>query len=205
MKLSNHAPSIWPGYVAAVASLVLSLLLLLAILVFAMTQVGSLVSAYMKEILRADPLLQEQAKSKPLPVAIERNLPPPPPPRPRVTEESVKPGVPLRQVRLVFGANVSDVPAAQRAEVVASIQQIQGAATGPWLIWASTLSGDEVMERTVYRLMLSVRKVLFEQGHPENQIELRLEKANTPPPGYGRGEVVVHVAPLNSSTLGRGR
>jgi hypothetical protein len=38
---SKEMVSIWPGYVAAIASLVLSLLLLLAILALAMTQVGA--------------------------------------------------------------------------------------------------------------------------------------------------------------------
>lgn len=42
MKSSNDSLSVWPGYVAAIASLVLSMLLLLAVLVFAMTQVGGL-------------------------------------------------------------------------------------------------------------------------------------------------------------------
>jgi hypothetical protein len=44
MKLGKGVPSVWPGYVAAVASLVLSLLLLLAILVFAMTQIENLLN-----------------------------------------------------------------------------------------------------------------------------------------------------------------
>jgi hypothetical protein len=191
--------------VAAVASLVLSLLLLLAILVFAMTQVGSLVSAYMKEILRADPLLVAQIRSSER-IPSERIPPPAPIPKSQPLEpENVKPGTPFRQVKLVFGANVSDVPAAQRAEVIASIQQIHGPLDGPWLIWATALSSDEVMERTVYRLMLSVRKVLLEQGITEKQIELRLQRSSTPPPGYAQGEITVYIAPAGPGVPGRGR
>jgi len=37
---------VWPGYVAAVASLVLSLLLLAGVMVFAITQVGRLLGFY---------------------------------------------------------------------------------------------------------------------------------------------------------------
>jgi hypothetical protein len=206
MKLSNNAPSIWPGYVAAVASLVLSLLLLLAILVFALTQVGSLVAAYMKEILRADPLLVAQTKlsERTFP---ERSTKPltPQPSGPNQEQESIKPGTPLRQIKLVFGANISDIPAAQRAEVIASIKQIQGSIDGPWLIWSTTLSGDDLMERTVYRLMLSARKILVEQNIAERQIELRLQKSSTPPPGYAQGEIAVYIAPKDAINSGRGR
>lgn len=45
--------SFWPGYVAAVASLVLSLLLLSGVMVIAVTQVGQLVSAYNEDLMVA--------------------------------------------------------------------------------------------------------------------------------------------------------
>lgn len=206
MKLSNNVPSIWPGYVAAVASLVLSLLLLLAILVFALTQVGALVSAYMKEILRADPLLVAQSRVPERITPKPSPLPPAPKPKNQYQEpENIKAGTPLRQIKLVFGANVSEIPLTQRAEVIASVKQMQGPLDGPWLIWATTLSGDELTERTVYRLMLSTRKILLEQNVAERQIELRLQKSMTPPPGYARGEITVYVAPKDAINSGRGR
>ena len=43
--------SVWPGYVAAVASLVLSLLLLAAVMVFSITQIGSAVSDYNERLI----------------------------------------------------------------------------------------------------------------------------------------------------------
>ncbi len=45
--------SVWPGYVAAVASLVLSLLLLAGVLVVAITQVGRLVDGYNEQLMVA--------------------------------------------------------------------------------------------------------------------------------------------------------
>jgi hypothetical protein len=45
--------SVWPGYVAAVASLVLSLLLLAGVMVFAITQVGRLVGFYNEDLMTA--------------------------------------------------------------------------------------------------------------------------------------------------------
>ncbi len=53
MQSSRGVASIWPGYVAAVASLVLSLLLLAGVLVVAITQVGRLVGAYNDQLMMA--------------------------------------------------------------------------------------------------------------------------------------------------------
>lgn len=46
MKLSGDSASVWPGYVAAVASLLLSLLLLAGVLVVAISQIGRVVGNY---------------------------------------------------------------------------------------------------------------------------------------------------------------
>ena len=51
MKLSGDSASVWPGYVAAVASLLLSLLLLAGVLVVAISQVGRLVGSYNRQLL----------------------------------------------------------------------------------------------------------------------------------------------------------
>ena len=53
--MSRHKVSIsvWPGYVAAVSSLVLSLLLLAGVLVVAITQIGRLVEGYNDQLVVA--------------------------------------------------------------------------------------------------------------------------------------------------------
>lgn len=51
MKLSGGSASVWPGYVAAVASLLLSLLLLAGVLVVAISQVGRIVGSYNRQLL----------------------------------------------------------------------------------------------------------------------------------------------------------
>lgn len=214
MNASRNVPSVWPGYVAAIASLVLSLLLLLAILVFALTQVGNIVSAYMQEILRQS-LLEEQAKprvegklmqelpslfrTRPQPTSKAPEAPPEP------AQEAVSPDTPLRQIRLIFASDLSEIPAAQQAEVVASIKQIQAPADASWLIWSSVLATDTLMERSVYRLMLSVRKTLVAQGVPEKQIELQLKPTHVFPPRYQQGEIVIHVAPLHLRSPSKGQ
>jgi len=110
-------------------------------------------------------------------------------------------GVPLRQIKLIFGVNLSDIPASQLAEVISSIQQIQIQAPDDvaWRIWATTLASDSVMERSAYRLLLSARKKLIDQGIQEKRIELRIDKSSTPPPGYQQGEIIIHIAPVQFS------
>ncbi len=53
MRSSIGVVSVWPGYVAAVASLVLSLLLLAGVLVVAITQIGRVVGAYNDQLMVA--------------------------------------------------------------------------------------------------------------------------------------------------------
>lgn len=208
MRLSENVPSVWPGYVAAIASLVLSLLLLLAILVFALTQVGHLVTAYAQELLRAT-LQSEQDQTAP---KNEERLKPAQQvgrieglhiPAAQSPKEPVAPGTPLRQIRLVFGAELSDIPAAQAAEVAAAILQTQAPEDAGWLIWAQVLSGDVLMERAAYRLMLAVRKNLMAQGVSEKKIELQIKTATTPPTRYKQGEIIVYLAPLHLTFPGR--
>lgn len=205
MMTSQSVPSVWPGYVAAIASLVLSLLLLLAILVFALTQVGNLVSSFMQEILRAT-LVSERYKNNASAKSTQRV----PPARAQSQDalqpsEMVAPGTPLRQLRLIFGAELADIPSAQLNEVNASIKQIQAPEDATWQIWANVLAGDAVMERTTYRLLLAVRKNLIAQGVSEKQIELQLKPSKTPPPYYQKGEIIVYVAPLHLRAPERGQ
>lgn len=205
MELAKNAPSVWPGYVAAVASLVLSLLLLLAILVFAMTQVGNIVSIYIQENLRITLLAEKSQSTGASRVAVEvlpmvaKNKPS----QPHI--EAVTPGTPMHQVKLVFGADLGEIPAKQMAEVIHSIQQIQAPSDATWMVWSSVFSGDAVMERTTYRLMLLIRKILIAQGIPEEKTELQLSKSKTPPPRYQEGEIVIYFAPLNLTASEKSR
>jgi hypothetical protein len=50
---AKESISVWPGYVAAVASLVMSLLLLAGVLVVAITQVGGMVDSYNQQLMAA--------------------------------------------------------------------------------------------------------------------------------------------------------
>lgn len=208
MKTAENVPSVWPGYVAAIASLVLSLLLLLAILVFALTQVGHLVSAYMQTLLQEtlqDVPSQPVAPQPPQVQARQGASAPSSRSSPVSRSSSLAAGAPVRQVRLVFAADLADIPAAQLAEVVSLLRQMQAPSDGSWSIWSPVLSGDALMARSAYRLMWSVRQTLIAQGASEKHIGLQLKPSDTAPPNYDTGEIVVYVAPVHLLSRERGK
>lgn len=63
MDLPRNSTSVWPGYVAAVSSLVLSLLLLAGVLVVSISQAGRVVDAYNNQLITAV-ILDEQREQE---------------------------------------------------------------------------------------------------------------------------------------------
>jgi hypothetical protein len=200
MKLAKNVPSVWPGYVAAIASLVLSLLLLLAILVFALTQVGNLVSNYREAIMKAV-LAAERFRTSDVAQPIEKEtttlnpqaLARPPAPRPlkAIGAEST-----LYQITLIFSAGLADIPEQEKLILESAIQKTPLGGESNWRIWSTTYVNDPVMERATFLLMLAARRTLVAQGISEKKIELQLSKSETAPANYLLGEIVVNVAPV---------
>lgn len=204
MKLAKNATSVWPGYVAAIASLVLSLLLLLAILVFALTQVGNLVSTYreaiMKAVLAAERFRNSEAVQpieKDTPTLTPRELARPPTPKPL---KAIRPDNILHQITLIFSAGVADIPEQEKLLLESAIQKTPMGAESNWRIYSTTYANDPLMERVTFLLMLTTRRTLVAQGISEKRIELQLNKSETAPANYLLGEIVVHVSPVTHKT-----
>ena len=150
MKLGKGSPPIWPGYVAAMASLLLSLLLLLSVLVFAMSQIGAIVDRYEQEILRAiqrDDQARREAAMRAQALALQMAkapsgrdtelklaLPLPataPPVAPVPPKEALAPPPPAERsaapvhLRLVFESGVGDLLPHQAAEISSAVKQLR--------------------------------------------------------------------------------
>lgn len=202
MKLAKNVPSVWPGYVAAIASLVLSLLLLLAILVFALTQVGNLVSNYREEILKAV-LLAESLR----PIEVFNIVAPA---AAEITKKKVAPiekpvisaEKSYHQVTLIFSAGLADIPDTYKSRIEKAIQETPSSGDSNWRIWSTAFANDPLMERAAFQLMLAARRTLVAQGISEKRIELQLSKAEVAPANYLLGEIVVHIAPVPSKPVG---
>ncbi len=204
MKLAKNVPSVWPGYVAAIASLVLSLLLLLAILVFALTQVGNLVSNYREAIMKAvlaaerfrtsdvdQPMLEEN----PSPKRQEITRPPAPKPLKPIAPENTS-----HQITLIFSEGLADIPEQDKVRLESAIQKTPTGDESHWRIWATTYANDPLMERATFLLMVAARRTLVAQGISEKRIELQINKSETTPANYLVGEIIVNVAPVPSKT-----
>lgn len=187
---SKETAAIWPGYVAAIASLVLSLLLLLAILVFAMTQVSNIVASYTEQLMRA--ILQEEAQKS----ALEQS---PTPVETKTYKRKTTPQTPEiapNQVRFVFEADLASIPVAQASEVSKAITDLHAPANTRWLISASTPPDDHATERSTYRLMLALRRTLVEANVPEQMIDMRIDRNAAPPRNLKNGAIAITVAPI---------
>lgn len=200
MKSSNDSLSVWPGYVAAIASLVLSMLLLLAVLVFAMTQVGGIVAKYSDEIMHS---ALNEVKNRPL-----EKMPPPTLGAKKARSVArggafVESGTPLRQIKLRFQRGLSGIPDRQIEQLVASIKKTQAPMGVKWKIWAFFPKGDVVLERLTFNLMLSVRGELSGFGIKENDVDLSLIESGVHLAGYKEGEIIINLAPLHLVALGR--
>ena len=194
---SKETNAIWPGYVAAIASLVLSLLLLLAILVFAMTQVGNMVSNYNEQLMRA--VLEEDArKTTPAPDTHTVG-------NPSSKSNAVSPTSKTapNQIRFIFEADLASIPTSQASDVSKAITDLHAPPNVRWLISANTLPNDDVGERATYRLMLALRRTLVEAKIPEHMIDMRIDRNATRSPQLNKGAIAINVAPVNAFTQDR--
>lgn len=200
MLNSKTAIPVWPGYVASMASLVLSLLLLLAILTLALTQVGKLVQQYSAEQLRQ--ALKEEAGER------DKSKEAPPPPTPNVVAapevkrkpgDILVPGTPLRQIRLRIDPGLSDIPLPQQAQLLRAILDTGAPEGTKWRIWAAVPPEGAVMEKNTYRLMLAVRELLTKAKIQESNIDLKLSHDAHALDQSGSGVIVIHFAPLHAT------
>lgn len=203
MKVSKNSISVWPGYVAAISCLVLSLLLLAAIIVSVITQLGMIAAAYRKElVLEAlkvfsypDPqVIQDKVSISALsrtPVPTKTNSP--------AQLDVPQVAVPQEQLRLVFASTLSSIPESQQSTVAQAIAKMTAPKGGRWRIWAAVAESDELNKRTTFQIMTSLRSLMGRWGVSETAIELRilnLPQLNT---GAAPGEVVIYVAPFATS------
>jgi hypothetical protein len=200
MKMTGMATSVWPGYVAAIASLVLSLLLLLAILVISITQVGSIVGQYMQELLRSELLSKtvtaRSTGEKSSFNKIISNV---------KSDQNIEQNVPLNQIKVELTRKLDEIPPFYIDQIRAEIKSINASPGAKWIIWSYVYDQDALIERAAYRFMLSIRRILMQEGIGESQIEMRLQKSKLPPKGYEQGEISIYMGPLHIVTSVKGK
>ena len=209
MKTSNNFPSVWPGYVAAVASLVLSLLLLLAILMVAIVRGQGMVKQRYEEITSL--ALSERVEQKrsslnslnmkdAVAVAHAGSSQQMPIPSKPITGSDSEIN-PYRKgalhLSLIFETGASSLPNDQLLEIVAAMHRQQVRANTPWVLSVQVPEFDPVFERAAYNLMLLVRSALLEKGVSVKDIRLQIQRTKKSPPGYEKGEITIHAVASN--------
>lgn len=204
----------WPGFVAVISGLVASLMLLMAILVLLLTQLGTISGNYAEAVLAE---LLRQAKEREEIAALEKIRgtgtgtgtklggalvgvsPVPTDPVPKISE-----------IVLIFADKVNDISQEQRPVIAQGLRELSASADSRWAILAFAPESDTVLRRSTFRLMVSVRNFLASEGIAESRVELRMEPQPVSNESAPAGSIVVRIVPLRidatrrSSTGGEG-
>ena len=147
----------WPGYVAAVACLVLSLLLISAVMAITIMQLGVSVG----QMMDAKEAAAMVAASKPLPSSPPVDLPPP---------------APLKQptLELTFPKDAWRLDEAARTQLRAEVEQLTRQGVKGWTLSLPAHTNDTLKRRAAYLQLMAVRNVMLEAGVAGDQIDIRM-------------------------------
>jgi hypothetical protein len=187
----------WPGFVAVISGLVASLMLLMAVLVLLLTQLGTLSANYAETVLAE---LLRQAKEREEIAALEKIRgtgvgaklggalvgvsPVPTDPSPRISE-----------IVLIFAPKINDIPKEEQPAIAQALRDLGAASEARWTILAFAPESDSVLRRSTFRMMVAVRNFVTSQGIGEARIEMRLEPAPVSQEPAPEGSIVVRVVP----------
>lgn len=195
----------WPGFVAVISGLVASLMLLMAILVLLLTQLGTISGNYAEAVLAE---LLRQAKEREEIASLEKIRgtgtgtklggaligvsPVPPDPVPKISE-----------IVLIFADKVNDIPPEQRPAIAQGLRELSASGDSRWAILAFAPEADAVLRRSTFRLMVSVRNFLASEGVAESRVELRMEPQPVSQEPVPMGSIVVRIVPLRVDAVRR--
>lgn len=197
MSVPNNKINPWPGFVAVISGLVASLMLLMAILVLLLTQLGTLAANYAETVLAE---LLRRAEERQAITALEKIRgtgtgtklggaligvsPVPTDPSPKISE-----------IVLIFTERVNDIPEDERPAIAQALRELGASPEARWTILAFAPESDAVLRRSTFRLMVAVRNFVTGQGIGESRIELRLEPEPVSREPAPEGSIVVRVVP----------
>lgn len=190
----------WPGFVAVISGLVASLMLLMAILVLLLTQLGTISANYAEAVLAE---LLRQAEERERIAALEKI-------RGTGTGTGAKlggaligvspvptdPTLKISEIVLIFADKVNDIPEEQRPAIAQGLRELNAAADTRWTILAFAPESDAVLRRSTFRLMVAVRNFVSSQGIAESRVELRIEPEPVSREPAPEGSIVVRIVPL---------
>jgi hypothetical protein len=216
---------VWPGYVAAISSLVLGLLLTASIVATLYSQMSVLAARYAaatvsvlaarevppKTPVRMSPQSPAETRVTAAPVparAFDPRAPAPGKTGHAAAREASEPSAPghgaIRDhqgaednhLTLIFGESLLDIPADRREEIARALGALSATAQSRWRVSAGAPATDPTLRRNTFRLMVAMRNFLVAQGIEEARIEIRLEDATSPVEGVG--DITVRIGPVDA-------
>ena len=182
--------NVWPGYVAAISCLVLSLLLLSSIVVVMISQLGQYAQRY------NETLVQKAIANKKHRITLSDSQTQAGPNLGQAAEQNSQPQI---QLRLIFASDLIDIPLQQQTEVANSLHKLDSSSNSRWQIWAFVSASDALARHSTFRLMVAVRSFMVSQGISEGHIQLKLWSGDDPVRKVKAGEIAIYLAPLKVS------
>jgi hypothetical protein len=157
----------WPGYVAAMASLVQSLLLLMVILAFAIYQMSVLIGKRVDQAV-AITLAEQEVQ-------------------PRIRDRLKK-----RGIDVYFSKDVWRIDEPTRARIRQELRR-QVTPNTSWQLWVGTDTEDAVKRRSAYLRLMLLRNELLVLGVAGEKIETRIHEDAV---AGVRQDQTVHITPV---------
>lgn len=176
----------WPGYVAAVASLVQALLLLSAVLAMAVFQMGMTIGQQMdaKAALAMTIKLMSDNEAK------------------KAEQKKDDTEAPLS---VTFSDSVWQLSESEVAQVLAELRQLQRQPAMRWRVWLSTQTDDPRKRRLGFLRVMALRNVLVKSGVPTDKMDVQLVQVAESESTNRRSTdaQTVYVSPVTPGSKGR--
>lgn len=196
MKLSGKT-NIWPGYVASIASLLLSILLLIGVLVIAMSQVDALVSDRIEVIgkmVEEEKIIVKKVSEKPVVTQIikPQQIVEPKIIEPKIENKPVKKL--LESIRVVVEAGVFSLDGEQLNELNKTIKETNKEGV-TWQVSSCRINNSSTSTQDSFGLMFQVRDLLKKDGVNLEGVSTQLRDCNQLKKGVGQGEILIELIP----------
>lgn len=197
MKLSGKT-NIWPGYVASIASLLLSILLLIGVLVIAMSQVDALVTNRLDVITKMvdeEKIVVKQVSEKPVVTQIIKPQ--------QVNEiKAVEPKVEnkpvkkvLESIRIVVESGVFSLEGNQLNEIGKTIKEANKQSGVTWELLSCRINNSTTSTQDSFSLMFQVRDLLKKNGVDLETVSTQIQDCSQLKKGVGQGEILIELIP----------
>lgn len=191
MKLSSK-PNIWPGYVASIASLLLSILLLIGVLVIAMSQVDALVSNridVISQMVDEEKIVVKKVSQKPV---VAQIIKPQQIIEPKI--ENKPPKKVLESIRIVVESGVFSLEGNQLTELNKTIKEANKEGT-TWQLLSCRINNSTISTQDSFGLMFQVRDLLKKDGVNLESVSTQLHDCNQLKKGVAQGEILIELIP----------